>query len=179
MRDPEVLVCFRPSGGEAYVLPGTRLVEAAAEAGHCFGEPLRRRRALRQMPGARRRRAPASRRPPNATNFRPRNFGPAGGWRASRRSPGRWRSRFRPLRCAAAEHQILVHAVGDGNAVRKLFSGSEAIYATAAARPRRLHCRPAAVGAGNRGRTTGNPDFAAARTSGPATSGQLPRHRRA
>ena len=33
MRDTEVLVCFRPSGAEAYVLPGTRLVEAAAEAG--------------------------------------------------------------------------------------------------------------------------------------------------
>ena len=32
MRDREVLVCFRPSGREAYVLPGTRLVEAAAEA---------------------------------------------------------------------------------------------------------------------------------------------------
>ena len=33
MRDTEVLVCFRPSGREAYVLRGTRLVEAAAEAG--------------------------------------------------------------------------------------------------------------------------------------------------
>ena len=30
MRDTEVLVCFRPSCAEAYVLPGTRLVEAAA-----------------------------------------------------------------------------------------------------------------------------------------------------
>ena len=45
MRDPEVLVCFRPSGREAYVLPGTRLVEAAAEAGlvlevPCGGEGL-------------------------------------------------------------------------------------------------------------------------------------------
>ena len=45
MRDPEVLVSFRPSGREAYVLPGTRLVEAAAEAGlvvevPCGGEGL-------------------------------------------------------------------------------------------------------------------------------------------
>ena len=45
MRDPEVLVRFRPSGREAYVLPGTRLVEAAAEAGlvldvPCGGEGL-------------------------------------------------------------------------------------------------------------------------------------------
>ena len=45
MRDTEVLVCFRPSGREAYVLPGTRLVEAAAEAGlvlevPCGGEGL-------------------------------------------------------------------------------------------------------------------------------------------
>ncbi|MEN6405455.1 MAG: ASKHA domain-containing protein [Thermoguttaceae bacterium] len=31
MRDPEVLVRFRPSGREAYVLPGVRLIEAAAE----------------------------------------------------------------------------------------------------------------------------------------------------
>ena len=45
MRDTEVLVCFRPSCAEAYVLPGTRLVEAAAEAGivldvPCGGEGL-------------------------------------------------------------------------------------------------------------------------------------------
>ena len=45
MRDSEVLVCFRPSGREAYVLSGTRLVEAAAEAGivlesPCGGEGL-------------------------------------------------------------------------------------------------------------------------------------------
>jgi uncharacterized 2Fe-2S/4Fe-4S cluster protein (DUF4445 family) len=45
MRDTEVLVCFRPSGAEAYVLPGTRIVEAAAEAGvvldvPCGGEGL-------------------------------------------------------------------------------------------------------------------------------------------
>ena len=33
MRDTEVLVHFRPFDREAYVLPGTRLVEAAAEAG--------------------------------------------------------------------------------------------------------------------------------------------------
>ena len=45
MRDTEVLGCFRPSCAEAYVLPGTRLVEAAAEAGivleiPCGGEGL-------------------------------------------------------------------------------------------------------------------------------------------
>jgi uncharacterized 2Fe-2S/4Fe-4S cluster protein (DUF4445 family) len=45
MRDTEVLVTFRPSCAEAYVLPGTRLVEAAAEAGivlevPCGGEGL-------------------------------------------------------------------------------------------------------------------------------------------
>ena len=45
MRDTEVLVCFRPLNAEAYVLPGTRLVEAAAEAGiamdvPCGGEGL-------------------------------------------------------------------------------------------------------------------------------------------
>ncbi|MEN6451838.1 MAG: ASKHA domain-containing protein [Thermoguttaceae bacterium] len=45
MREREVLVRFRPSGAETYVLPGTRLVEAAAEAGvlidvPCGGEGL-------------------------------------------------------------------------------------------------------------------------------------------
>ncbi len=45
MREREVLVRFLPSGAEAYVLPGTRLVEAAAEAGvlvdvPCGGEGL-------------------------------------------------------------------------------------------------------------------------------------------
>jgi uncharacterized 2Fe-2S/4Fe-4S cluster protein (DUF4445 family) len=45
MRDTEVLVRFRPWNAEAYVLPGTRLVEAAAEAGivldaPCGGEGL-------------------------------------------------------------------------------------------------------------------------------------------
>ena len=45
MREPEVLVCFRPSGREAYVLAGTRLVEAAAGAGlvaevPCGGEGI-------------------------------------------------------------------------------------------------------------------------------------------
>jgi uncharacterized 2Fe-2S/4Fe-4S cluster protein (DUF4445 family) len=45
MRDTEVLVAFRPTCAEAYVLPGTRLVEAAAEAGivldfPCGGEGL-------------------------------------------------------------------------------------------------------------------------------------------
>ena len=45
MRDTEVLVTFRPSCVEAYVLPGTWLVEAAAEAGivlevPCGGEGL-------------------------------------------------------------------------------------------------------------------------------------------
>jgi uncharacterized 2Fe-2S/4Fe-4S cluster protein (DUF4445 family) len=45
MRDTEVLVCFRPLNAEAYVLPGTRIVEAAAEAGivldvPCGGEGL-------------------------------------------------------------------------------------------------------------------------------------------
>lgn len=39
MSDTEVLVCFRPSDTEAYVLPGTRLVEAAAEAGIVLGVP--------------------------------------------------------------------------------------------------------------------------------------------
>jgi uncharacterized 2Fe-2S/4Fe-4S cluster protein (DUF4445 family) len=39
MRDPEVLVSFRPSGREAYVLPGTRLLEAAAEAGLVIETP--------------------------------------------------------------------------------------------------------------------------------------------
>lgn len=45
MHEQEVLVGFRPSGRDAYVLPGTRLVEAAAEAGlvietPCGGEGL-------------------------------------------------------------------------------------------------------------------------------------------
>ncbi len=45
MRDREVLVRFRPANAEVYVLPGTRLVEAAAEAGivldaPCGGEGL-------------------------------------------------------------------------------------------------------------------------------------------
>ena len=88
MRDPEVLVCFRPSGREAYVLPGTRLVEAAAEAGMvleipCGGEGLcgkcrvHRRRGRRRADGRR-----------TAMASRPRNSSRAGGWRASRRSCG-------------------------------------------------------------------------------------------
>ena len=45
MREREVLVSFRPSGREAYVLPGTKLIEAAGEAGlfvdvPCGGEGL-------------------------------------------------------------------------------------------------------------------------------------------
>ena len=39
MRDAEVLVRFRPSGREAFVLPGTRLIEAAAEAGLTIDVP--------------------------------------------------------------------------------------------------------------------------------------------
>ena len=38
-REREVLVRFRPSGREAFVLPGTRLVEAAAEAGLLIDVP--------------------------------------------------------------------------------------------------------------------------------------------
>ncbi len=57
MRDREVLVRFVPSGREAYVLPGTRLVEAAAEAGlvlevPCGGEGLCGRCRVRVVQGA-------------------------------------------------------------------------------------------------------------------------------
>ncbi len=57
MRDTEVQVCFRPSDREAYVLPGTRLVEAAAEAGlvldvPCGGEGICGRCRVRVVAGA-------------------------------------------------------------------------------------------------------------------------------
>jgi len=39
MPDREILVSFRPSGREVYVLPGTRLIEAAADAGLILDAP--------------------------------------------------------------------------------------------------------------------------------------------
>jgi uncharacterized 2Fe-2S/4Fe-4S cluster protein (DUF4445 family) len=57
MLGKEVLVKFRPSGKEAYVLPGTRLVEAAADAGlvlevPCGGEGLCGRCRVLTLSGA-------------------------------------------------------------------------------------------------------------------------------
>ena len=92
MRDREVLVRDRPSSSKAYVLPGTRLVNAAAEAGiapdvACGGEGL-----CGKWPRAgcrRRRRADGGRTPALLGRRAP---APVGGWPASRPVRARWKS---------------------------------------------------------------------------------------
>ena len=112
MRDPEVLVCFRPSGREAYVLPGHAVGRSGRRGGYGAGRSLRRRRALRQVPRDRRRGRRRTQRRGTRLASRPKNFTPAGGWRANRPCRGRRKSRFRPRRGLPREHKILVHAAG-------------------------------------------------------------------
>ncbi len=111
MRDPEVLVRFRPSGREAYVLPGTRLVEAAAEAGivlevPCGGEGLCGKCRVIVASGAGE---------PTAAE---RDWFSAeelqAGWRLACQSAvcGPMEVEIPPASQAAAEHKILVHAEG-------------------------------------------------------------------
>ena len=111
MHESEVLVCFRPSGKEAYVLPGTRLVEAAAEAGlvievPCGGEGLCGKCRVIVTSGAAE---------PNATE---RNWFSAeelsAGWRLACQSSvaGPTDVEIPPVSRAAAEHKILVRASG-------------------------------------------------------------------
>jgi uncharacterized 2Fe-2S/4Fe-4S cluster protein (DUF4445 family) len=108
MRDPEVLVCFRPSGKEAYVLPGTRLVEAAAEAGlvlevPCGGEGLCGRCRVVVTNGAAEP-TPAEREWLSTEELR-------AGWRLACQSAvcGPTEVEIPPVSRPAAEHQILVH----------------------------------------------------------------------
>jgi uncharacterized 2Fe-2S/4Fe-4S cluster protein (DUF4445 family) len=108
MRDTEVLVSFWPSGREAYVLPGTRLVEAAAEAGlvlevPCGGEGLCGKCRVIVTSGASE---------PTTTE---RNWFSAeelqAGWRLACQSAvcGPTEVEIPPVSRAAAEHKILIH----------------------------------------------------------------------
>lgn len=116
MRDPEVLVSFRPSGREAYVLPGTRLVEAAAEAGlvlelPCGGEGRCGRCRVVVTAGAAE---------PTAVErywLSPEEL--AGGWRLACQSAvhGSTEVEIPPGVRAAAEHKILVHWQEKGSGV--------------------------------------------------------------
>jgi uncharacterized 2Fe-2S/4Fe-4S cluster protein (DUF4445 family) len=109
MHEPEVLVHFRPSGKEVYVLPGTRLVEAAAEAGlvlelPCGGEGHCGRCRVLVAAGA-----AAS----NATEREGLSAEElAAGWRLACQSAvlGPTNVEIPPGVLAVAEHQILVHA---------------------------------------------------------------------
>jgi ferredoxin len=111
MRDPEVLVCFRPSGKEAYVLSGTRLVEAAAEAGlvaevPCGGEGLCGKCRMIVTAGAQ---------PPTVVECR---------WLSEAELAAGWRLACQMTVCEpteveippaahAAEYKILIHGVPD------------------------------------------------------------------
>jgi uncharacterized 2Fe-2S/4Fe-4S cluster protein (DUF4445 family) len=111
MHEPEVLVCFRPSGREAYVLPGTRLVEAAAEAGlplelPCGGEGNCGRCRVIVTSGAAE---------PTATEHRWLSAEElAEGWRLACQSSvcGPTEVEIPPGVEAATDHKILVHAKG-------------------------------------------------------------------
>ena len=108
MRDREVLVCFRPSGREAYVLPGTRLVEAAAEAGlvlevPCGGEGLCGRCRVIVVSGAL---------PPTTAETELLSTEELqAGWRLACQSTvcGPTEVEIPPASRTAAEHKILVH----------------------------------------------------------------------
>jgi uncharacterized 2Fe-2S/4Fe-4S cluster protein (DUF4445 family) len=109
MRESEVLVCFRPSGKEAYVLPGTRLVEAAAEAGivlevPCGGEGLCGKCRVIVSSGAGEPSA-AERQWFSAEELQR-------GWRLACQSvvSGPMEVEIPPSSLAAVEHKILVHA---------------------------------------------------------------------
>ncbi len=109
MREAEVLVCFRPSGREAYVLPGTRLIEAAAEAGlmietPCGGQGICGRCRVRVATGATE---------PNTAERE--TFSSAEleqGWRLACQTTvsGPAEVEIPPESRAAAEHQILVRS---------------------------------------------------------------------
>jgi len=109
MRDPEILVHFRPSGREAYVLPGTRLIEAAAEARvvlevPCGGEGLCGKCRVIVAEGAGKPTA-AERKWFSAEELQ-------AGWRLACQSTVFIPTEVEipPVSRAAAEHKILVHA---------------------------------------------------------------------
>ena len=111
MHEPEVLVCFRPSGREAYVLPGTRLVEAAAEAGlalelPCGGEGRCGRCRVIVAAGAAE--------PTAAEHHWLSAEELDAGWRLACQSAvhGPTTVEIPPGVLAAAEHKILVHTQG-------------------------------------------------------------------
>ena len=117
MRDAEVLVCFRPSGREAYVLPGTRLVEAAAEAGlvlevPCGGEGLCGQCRVIVTSGAGEPTA-AERHWLSAEELQ-------AGWRLACQSAvcGPMEVEIPPVSRAAAEHKILVQPKAEARQVR-------------------------------------------------------------
>lgn len=107
MRDTEVLVRFRPSGHETYVLPGTRLVEAAAEAGlvievPCGGEGLCGRCRVVVTSGA------AEPTPVECDRLSPEEL--AHGWRLACQSPvsGPTEVEIPAASRTGAEHKILI-----------------------------------------------------------------------
>ncbi len=109
--EAEVLVSFRPSGREAYVLPGTRLVEAAAEAGlvlevPCGGEGICGKCRVIVSLGAAEPTG-VERRWLSAEEI-------AAGWRLACQSAvcGPTEVEIPPAQRTAAEHQILVHTEG-------------------------------------------------------------------
>ena len=191
MRDTEVLVRFRPSGAEAYVLPGTRLVEAAAEAGivldvPCGGEGLCGKCRVIVASGAGEP-TPVERDWFSAEELR-------AGWRlACQSAVARADGSRDSAALAAAEPQIrngvesLVsgrRAGPRGGGAKRVLTpcrsaGAEAIRRTSAADARRRPARRAAAGAGDWRRTAGNRSCAAARNLRPAAPGRLPRHGRA
>jgi uncharacterized 2Fe-2S/4Fe-4S cluster protein (DUF4445 family) len=111
MRETEVLVSFRPSSKEVYVLRGTRLVEAAAGAGivlelPCGGEGICGKCRVKVAQGAAE---------PTATERR--QFSPAelqAGWRLACQSPvcGPTEVEIPATSLAAAQHKILVQTEG-------------------------------------------------------------------
>ncbi len=110
--DTEVLVCFRPSGREAYVLPGTRLIEAAAEAGlvievPCGGEGLCGKCRVIVTSGA------AESTDAERQWFSAKELG--AGWRLACQSAvcGPTEVEIPPVSRVAAEHKILVRTEGE------------------------------------------------------------------
>ena len=106
MRDTEIAVRFQPSGKVVYVLPGTRLAEAAAMAGlvldvPCGGEGICGKCKVRVQE------APARQPPPIPACWRRRSWPRDTAWLARRRSPTRSRWKCRKVPLPAAYHKIL------------------------------------------------------------------------
>ena len=107
MRDTEIAVRFQPSGKVVYVLPGTRLAEAAAMAGlvldvPCGGEGICGKCKVRVQEGA----CPATA-ADTGLLAPPRSWPRDTAWLARRRSPTRSRWKCRKCSLPAAYHKIL------------------------------------------------------------------------